>query len=107
MASQDRAVDRQDRGTADIMREAGVAKTVVWRWQERFMQEGVDGLLRDKTRPSASRGSRWRSPNAGCRSQSSRRTRQLTGLRQRWPGRLVLASVGASSTYPSNGSVTR
>jgi hypothetical protein len=25
---------------------------VVWRWQERFMQAGVDGLLRDKTRPS-------------------------------------------------------
>jgi transposase len=24
----------------------------VWRWQERFMREGVDGLLRDKTRPS-------------------------------------------------------
>ena len=39
-------------GTAEIMREAGVSKTAVWRWQERFMQEGVDGLLRDKTRPS-------------------------------------------------------
>ena len=39
-------------GTAEIMRQAGVAKTAVWRWQERFMQEGVDGLLRDKTRPS-------------------------------------------------------
>ena len=39
-------------GTTAIMREAGVAKTAVWRWQERFMAEGVDGLLRDKTRPS-------------------------------------------------------
>ena len=39
-------------GTTEIMREAGVAKTAVWRWQERFMQAGVDGLLRDKTRPS-------------------------------------------------------
>ena len=39
-------------GTATIMRQAGVAKTAVWRWQERFMVEGVDGLLRDKTRPS-------------------------------------------------------
>ncbi|MEA1831265.1 IS630 family transposase [Methylobacterium durans] len=39
-------------GTHAIMREAGVAKTAVWRWQERFAQEGVDGLLRDKTRPS-------------------------------------------------------
>ncbi len=38
-------------GTSAIMREAGVAKTAVWRWQERYMQEGVDGLLRDKTRP--------------------------------------------------------
>src|SRR5262249_27785637 len=25
--------------------------SVVWRWQERFMQAGVDGLVRDKTRP--------------------------------------------------------
>ena len=39
-------------GTAEIMRQAGVAKTAVWRWQERFMVAGVDGLLRDKTRPS-------------------------------------------------------
>src|SRR5215203_6793164 len=39
-------------GTAEIMRRTGTSKTCVWRWQERFMQEGVDGLLRDKTRPS-------------------------------------------------------
>ena len=38
-------------GTAAIMRQTGKSKSVVWRWQERFMQEGVDGLLRDKTRP--------------------------------------------------------
>ena len=37
-------------GTAEIMRRSGKAKPVVWRWQERFMHEGVDGLLRDKTR---------------------------------------------------------
>jgi transposase len=42
----------QGLGTTEIMREARVAKTAVWRWQERFMHEGVDGLLRDKTRPS-------------------------------------------------------
>ncbi len=39
-------------GTAEIMRRTGKSKTAVWRWQERFMHEGVDGLLRDKTRPS-------------------------------------------------------
>jgi Homeodomain-like domain len=37
-------------GTVEIMRRSGKAKPVVWRWQERFMAEGVDGLTRDKTR---------------------------------------------------------
>jgi hypothetical protein len=38
-------------GTNAIKRGTGRSKSVMWRWQERFMQEGVDGLLRDKTRP--------------------------------------------------------
>ena len=37
-------------GTAAVMRRAGVSKPCVWRWQRRFMEAGVDGLLRDKTR---------------------------------------------------------
>ena len=39
-------------GTAEIMRRTGKSKPCVWRWQARFMTAGVDGLLRDKTRPS-------------------------------------------------------
>jgi transposase len=39
-------------GTSEIMRRAGTSKVTVWRWQERFMRTGVEGLLRDKTRPS-------------------------------------------------------
>ena len=39
-------------GTAEIMRATGKAKTVIWRWQERFRDEGAAGLWRDKTRPS-------------------------------------------------------
>ena len=39
-------------GTEEIMRQSGTAKTTVWRWQERFMTDGVAGLLHDKTRPS-------------------------------------------------------
>src|ERR1019366_6962065 len=39
-------------GTAEIMRRAGTSKMAVWRWQERFVTDGVAGLLRDKTRPS-------------------------------------------------------
>src|ERR1700745_1373980 len=37
-------------GTSEIMRRAEVSKPCVWRWQERFMREGVAGLLREKTR---------------------------------------------------------
>ena len=38
-------------GTNEIMRRTGKSKPCVWRWQERYIEEGVDGLLRDKTRP--------------------------------------------------------
>jgi transposase len=38
-------------GTMAIMRRTGKSKPCVWRWQTRFIEAGVDGLLRDKTRP--------------------------------------------------------
>lgn len=41
----------QGLGTNAIMAATAKSKTCVWRWQERFMAEGVEGLLRDKTRP--------------------------------------------------------
>ena len=34
-----------------IARLTTKSKPCVWRWQARFAAEGVDGLLRDKTRP--------------------------------------------------------
>src|SRR6516162_2601201 len=55
--------ERGDRGNVGIIRspvrasilpdrrQTRTSKTCVWRWQERFMREGVDGLLREKTRP--------------------------------------------------------
>jgi transposase len=39
-------------GTNAIMQRTGKSKPCVWRWQERYMEAGVDGLVRDKTRPS-------------------------------------------------------
>jgi transposase len=39
-------------GTNAITRETRKDKTCVWRWQERFLHEGVVGLTRDQTRPS-------------------------------------------------------
>ena len=38
-------------GTMEIARRTGTSKPTVWRWQRRFMEAGVDGVVRDKTRP--------------------------------------------------------
>ncbi len=38
-------------GTNAIMAATGKSKTTVWRWQARFAEAGVVGLLEDKTRP--------------------------------------------------------
>jgi transposase len=35
---------------AGVAKRAGVGRPAVWRWQERFVSAGVDGLLRDATR---------------------------------------------------------
>jgi transposase len=79
-------------GTAEIMRTAGVSKTTVWRWQERFMQEGLDGLLRDKTRPS-------RIPPLGT--EIAERVVALTlqdppGQTTHWTGEAMAKLVGVS-----------
>ena len=34
----------------DVARQTGISRPAVWRWQQRFAEEGVEGLLRDKTR---------------------------------------------------------
>jgi transposase len=33
-----------------VARRAGVSRPAVWRWQRRYAEQGIDGLLRDKTR---------------------------------------------------------
>ena len=38
-------------GTFAIMRRAGTSKPTVQRWQERYLDEGVAGLKRDRTQP--------------------------------------------------------
>ena len=39
-------------GTVEIMRRADTSKPTVWRWQARYLDQGVAGLKRDKSRPS-------------------------------------------------------
>src|SRR5262245_18519561 len=66
----------------------GVSRTTVWRWQQRFAESGIDGLLRDKTRKpgkapiaaeAAARVVAMSPAFARAGSALSRRTKPLTG----------------------------
>ena len=79
-------------GTVEIIRRTGKSKTCVWRWQERFMAAGVEGLLRDKTRPS-------RIPPLGV--EIAERVIALTqseppGEATHWTGAAMAAAAGIS-----------
>ena len=79
-------------GTNEIMRQTGTSKTCLWRWQERFIEEGVDGLFRDKTRPS-------RIPRLG--GEAAERVVALTlgeppGETTHWTGVLMAKAAGLS-----------
>src|SRR6516165_2162945 len=40
-----------DRGSAQrVAQSIGISRPTVWRWQQRFAESGVEGLLRDRTR---------------------------------------------------------
>ena len=52
-----------DRGSAQrVAQRIGVSRPTVWRWQQRFAESGVEGLLRDKTRNPERRRSRRKPP---------------------------------------------
>jgi transposase len=38
-------------GVMAIMREVGVSKTTVWRWQDYFAEAGVEGLIKGRSKP--------------------------------------------------------
>jgi hypothetical protein len=42
-------------GTMSIVRALGQSKPSVWRWQERYLAQGIGGLQRDATRPGRKR----------------------------------------------------
>ena len=79
-------------GTADIMRRSGKAKPVVWRWQGRFMEEGVDGLLRDKTRKPG----KLPLPAATVQKVIDLVTGPPPGETTHWTGRMLAKAVGIS-----------
>jgi len=71
-------------------REAvGVSRPTVWRWQQRFAEAGVEGLLRDKTRKprqGADRGGRRHGSGSPTCTQPPR-TRRPARPAEGWPRR--------------------
>jgi transposase len=82
-------------GTNAIMRVTGKSKTAVWRWQERFASDGVDGLFRDETRPSriAPFG-----PEVGERIVALTLA-EPPGETIQWTGRAMAKAAGVSLSY--------
>jgi hypothetical protein len=83
-------------GMNEIMRGTGKSKTCVWRWQERFIEEGFAGLLRDKTRPSRIKP---------LDTEAAERVVALTlgeppGETTHWTGALMAKTAGLSVSAP-------
>lgn len=75
-----------------LARRAGVGRPAVWRWQRRYAEGGVDGLLRDKTRKPG---------KAPLGDELVRRVVALTcaeppGEATHWTGRAMAAAAGIS-----------
>ena len=79
-------------GTMAVMRRSGLSKPGVWRWQERFMHEGVDGLLRDKTRPPG----KPRPPDEAVRRVLDLTLSEPPGEATHWTGRMMARASGVS-----------
>jgi transposase len=76
----------------EVARRAGVSRPAVWRWQQRYGEEGVDGLLRDKTRPP---GKPPLSP-ATIAKVLALTCSEPPGAATHWTGRAMAKSVGIS-----------
>jgi transposase len=74
----------------EVARRAGVSRPAVWRWQRRFAELGVDGLLRDKPRVPG---------KAPLPSETVQRVLAMTcseapGEATHWTGRAMAAATG-------------
>jgi transposase len=76
----------------EVARRAGVSRPAVWRWQRRFAEEGVDGLLRDKTRPPG----KPPLPAATVAKVLALTCTEPPGEATHWTGRAMAKAVGIS-----------
>ena len=77
---------------AEVARRAGVSRPAVWRWQQRFAEAGVDGLLRDRTR----RPGKPRTPEAVVQRVVALTCAEPPGEATHWTGRMMAKASGLS-----------
>jgi hypothetical protein len=76
----------------DVARRSGVSRPAVWRWQQRYAEQGIDGLLRDKTRKPG----RAPLPPETVAKVLALPCSQAPGNATHWTGRAVATAVGVS-----------
>src|SRR5271165_7591877 len=79
-------------GTMAIQHQTGKGKPTIWRWQARFMAEGVDGLLHDATRP----GRKKPLPGTTIERVVAMTLTDPPGEATHWTGRAMAKAAGIS-----------
>jgi len=76
---------------AEVARRAGLSRPAVWRWQQRFAEAGIDGLLRDKTRRPGKPAT-----DATVRAVVALTCGEPPGEATHWTGRTMAKAAGLS-----------
>src|SRR5258707_8897184 len=79
-------------GTMAIQRQTGKGNPTIWRWQARFMAEGVDGLLHEATRPAG----KPPLPSATIERVVEITLAEPPGEATHWTGRALAKAAGVS-----------
>ena len=77
---------------AEVARRAGLSRPAVWRWQLRFAEAGVDGLVRDRTRKPGKPAT----PAATVRAVVALTCGAPPGEATHWTGRMMAKAAGLS-----------
>jgi transposase len=77
---------------AAIARRVGISRPAVWRWQQRFAEAGVDGLLHDKTRKPGKPAT----PDAVVQRVVALTCGEPPGETTHWTGRMMAQAAGLS-----------
>jgi len=75
-----------------VAQRASVSRPAVWRWQKRYAEAGVDGLLRDRTCPPG----RKPVPPAAVAQVVAMTCSKPPGKATHWTGRAMAKAVGLS-----------